>query len=151
MAGESSSSMRWLETCGPLISRRSRQKLTAHFEHAGFSRVHHLANGDLILCGPVERDSESDDPEEGRFDGVLWVGDIEYEHGAPILVRRRRVLERRDVSRLSVLEAPGFRPPAEDELLFTAFNYRGGEVMGVHLATGYYSNLPPREFLERIG
>ena len=74
MASESSSSMRWPETCGPTSSARSRsRKLTAHFEHAGFSRVHHLSNGDLILCGPVERDSESDDPEEGRFDGVLWV------------------------------------------------------------------------------
>ena len=174
------------------VETRSLEKLTAHFEHAGFSRVHHLSNGDLILCGPVERDSESKDPEEGRFDGVLWilrrpfdgvpvpldepcwegiaaarhrllvgwarssidyttwgflwqalfgpselwVGDIEYEHGTPALVRRRRVLERRDVSRLSVLEAQGFRPPAEDELLFTAFNYRGGEVMGVHLLSG---------------
>jgi Tol biopolymer transport system component len=35
-----------------------------------------------------------------------------------------------------VLEAQDFRPPAEDELLFTAFNYRGGEVMGVQLETG---------------
>jgi hypothetical protein len=174
------------------LGTKALEKLTAHFEHAGFSRVHHLSNGDLILCGPVERDSESDDPEEGRFDGVLWIlrrpfdavpvpldeacwegiaaarhrlrvgwarssidyttwgflwqalfgpselwiGDIEYNHGTPTLVRRRRVLERRDVSRLSVLEAQGFRPPAEDELLFTAFNYRGGEVMGVHLESG---------------
>ena len=35
-----------------------------------------------------------------------------------------------------MLEAQDFRPPAEDELLFTAFNHRGGEVMGVHLETG---------------
>jgi len=174
------------------LGTKSLQKLTAHFEHAGFSRVHHLSNGDLILCGPVERESESDDPEEGRFDGVLWVlprpfdgvpvplgepcwegiaaarhrlriawarssidytawdfalqalfgpselwiGDLEYEDGTPILVNRRRVLERRDLSRLCVLEAQDFRPPAEDELLFTAFNYRGGEVMGVQLETG---------------
>ncbi len=148
------------------LETKSLKKLTAHFEHAGFSRVHHLANGDLILCGPVERDSESDDPEEGRFDGVLWVlrspfdgmpvpldepcwegvaaarhrlrvawarssidytsrgfiwqalfgsselwvGDLEYEHGIPTLVRRRRVLERRDLSRFSVLEAQDSRP-----------------------------------------
>jgi hypothetical protein len=174
------------------LGTKSLEKVTAHFEHAGFSRVHHLSNGDLIVCGPVERDIESDDPEEGRFDGVLWVlrrpfdgvpvpldepcwegiaaarhrlrvawarssidttapgfvwqalfgpselwiGDIEYELGTPTLVNRRRVLERRDISRLSVLEAQDFRPPAEDELLFTAFNHRGGEVMGVHLETG---------------
>ncbi len=178
------------------LATKSLRKLTAHFEHAGFSRVHPLSNGDLILCGPVERDSESDDPEEGRFDGILWilprpfdgvpvsldepcwegiatarhrlrvawarssidytswgvvwqalfgpselwVGDIEYEHGTPTLVERRRVLERRDISRLSVLEAQDFRPPSEDELLFTAFNYRGGEVMGVHLETGEVRN-----------
>jgi Tol biopolymer transport system component len=66
----------------------------------------------------------------------LWVGDIEYEQGAPRLVRRRRLLERSDVAHLSVLEAQDFRPPAEDELLFTAFNHRGTEVMGVHLETG---------------
>jgi hypothetical protein len=174
------------------LESRSLQKLTAHFEHAGFSRVHHLANGDLILCGPIERDPGSDDPEEGRFDGVLWIlrrpfdgppvplgepcwegiaaarlrlriawvrsdidyttwrivfqalfgpseiwiGDIEYEQGTPRLVRRRRVLERGDVARLAVLEVADFRPPAEDELLFTAFNHRGGEVMGVDLETG---------------
>ena len=174
------------------LGTKSLQNLTAHFEHAGFSRVHHLSNGDLILCGPVERDSGSDDPEEGRFDGVLWVlrrpfdgvpvpldepcwegiaaarhrlriawarssidytawdfvlqavfgaselwiGELEYEHGSPTLVKRRRVLERHDVSRLSVLEAQDFRPPAEDELLFTAFNHRGGEVMGVDVETG---------------
>jgi hypothetical protein len=178
------------------LGTKSLQKLTAHFEHAGFSRVHHLSNGDLVLCGPVERDSGSDDPEEGRFDGVLWVlrrpfdgvpvplgepcwegiaaardrlrvawarssidytspgfvfqalfgpselwiGDVEYELGPPTLVNRRRVLERRDVSRLSVLEPQDFRPPAEAELLFTAFNHRGGEVMGVHLETGAIRN-----------
>lgn len=174
------------------LGTKSLKRLTAHFAHAGFSRVHHLSNGDLILCGPVARDSESDDPEEGRFDGVLWIlrrpfdgvpvplgepcwegiaaarhrlrvawarssidyttwgvvfqalfgpselwiGDVDYEQGTPSLVRRRRLLERSDVARLSVLEAQDFRPPAEDELLFTAFNYRGGEVMGVHLETG---------------
>jgi hypothetical protein len=183
------------------LGTKSRRKLTAHFEHAGFSRVNHLSNGDLILCGPVERDSESDDPEEGRFDGVLWIlrrpfdgapvpldepcwegiaaarhrlrvawarssidytawgflfqalfgtselwiGDVEYEHGRPALVRRRQLLERRDLSRLSVLEVQDFRPPLEDELLFTAFNHRGGEVLGVHLETGViraYSQSP---------
>ncbi len=174
------------------LGTKALRNLTAHFEHAGFSRVHHLSNGDLILCGPVERDRASDDPEEGRFDGVLWVlrrpfdgvpvpldepcwegiaaarhrlriawarssidytswdivlqalfgaselwiGELEYQQGTPALVNRRRVLERHDVARLSVLEAQDFRPPAEDELLFTAFNHRGGEVMGVHLETG---------------
>lgn len=148
------------------LDTKSLQELPAHFEHAGFSRVHHLTNGDLILCGPVERNAESDDPEEGRFDGVLWVlrrpfdrrlvpldepcwegiaaarhrlriawarsnidyttwrvvfealfgpselwiGDVEYERGTPRLVRRRPLLERSDVARLSVLEVQDFRP-----------------------------------------
>ena len=40
------------------LGTKSLQKLTAHFEHAGFSRVHHLSNGDLILCGPGQRATE---------------------------------------------------------------------------------------------
>ncbi len=39
------------------------QKVTAHFEHAGFSRVRHLSNGDLIVCGPVGRGSAQGAPE----------------------------------------------------------------------------------------
>jgi hypothetical protein len=178
------------------LATGSSRNLTGHFEHAGFSRARHLANGDLVLCGPAERDVASSDPEEGRFDGVLWVlrrpfdgapaplgepcwegiaaahhdtriawvrsridygawdflwqalfgvseiwvGEIRYEDGVPKLVDRRRVLARDAISRFCVLEVQDFRPPAEDELLFTAFNHRGGEVMGVHLATGEVHN-----------
>jgi len=178
------------------LATGSSRNLTEHFEHAGFSRARRLANGDLVLCGPAERDVASSDPEEGRFDGVLWVlrrpfdgvpvplgepcwegiaaarhgsriawvsssidytawdfvlqalfgaselwvGEIRYEDGTPKLVERRRVLERDDISRFCVLEVQDFRPPTEDELLFTAFNHRGGEVMGVHLETGEIRN-----------
>jgi hypothetical protein len=66
----------------------------------------------------------------------IWVGEIRYEDGTPKLVERRRVLARNAISRLCVLEVQDFRPPAEDEVLFTAFNHRGGEVMGVDLRTG---------------
>jgi hypothetical protein len=178
------------------LSTKSPRNLTQHFEHAGFSRARHLSSGDLVLCGPVERDLASSDPEEGRFDGILWilrrpfdgepvplgepcwegiaaarqgnriawvhsnvdytswdllwealfgpselwVGEIRYEGDTPKLVGRKRVVTRDEISRLSLLEVQDFRPPAEDEILFTAFNHKGGEVMGVHLETGEIRN-----------
>jgi hypothetical protein len=178
------------------LPTESLRNLTEHFEHAGFSRARHLSNGDLILCGPVERDVASGDPEEGRFDGILWIlrrpfdsepvpldepcwegiaaarqgnriawvhskvdytswdfvweglfgpselwtGGIRYEGDTPKLVDRTRVVARDEISRFSLLEVQDFRPPAEDEILFTAFNYQGGEVMGVHLETGDIRN-----------
>jgi hypothetical protein len=178
------------------LASKGLEKLTGHFEHAGFSRAHYLSNGDLVLCGPAERQADNDDPEAGRFDGVLWVlprpfdraaiplqascweglavarnrprigwvrssidynkldiviqallgdselwvGDIAYRGGIPALVNRERVINRWDVSVAALLETQSFRPPSEEELIFTAFAHRGGEVMGVHLETGEIRN-----------
>jgi hypothetical protein len=70
----------------------------------------------------------------------IWTGEIESADGPPRLVRRRRLLRSGDVSRFAFLETQNFRPPRDDELLFTAYGYRGGEVMGVHLKTGELRN-----------
>ena len=41
---------------------------------------------------------------------------------------------------LAFLETQDFRPPDEQELLFTAYAYKGGEVMGVDLVSGALTN-----------
>jgi hypothetical protein len=50
------------------------RQLTGGFEHRGFSRAAHLANGDLLLCGPTSGpEPTSERPEAGRFTGVMSV------------------------------------------------------------------------------
>jgi hypothetical protein len=66
----------------------------------------------------------------------IWTGRIELDRGRARLVDRRKRVERRDFMYLALLEAQDFRPPDERELLFTAYAYKGGEVMGVDLDSG---------------
>jgi hypothetical protein len=44
--------------------------LTTHFEHRGFTRARYLASGDLLLCGPGETPSDTQD--SGRWATELW-------------------------------------------------------------------------------
>lgn len=53
-----------------LASRKTRE-LTKPFATAGFLRAQYLPSGDVLLCGPVERDPAIED--DGRFRGELWV------------------------------------------------------------------------------
>jgi hypothetical protein len=162
-------------------------RLTAHFEHNGFTRARYLASGDLLLCGPGEGSNEAgstgrwktelwflprsgDHPaqrlEEPCFEGPavsrrsmqiawtrsdypdevvfgrseIWTGRIEVEGGAARLVDRRKRVQRADFLYLAFLETQDFRPPDERELLFTAYAYKGGEVMGVDLESGELTN-----------
>lgn len=83
----------------------------------------------------------SDYPERILFgESAIWMGEIEYLGGVPRLVRRRKLLSGGDVSLAAFLETQNFRPPDDEELLFTAYGYRGGEVMGLHLVTGEVRN-----------
>jgi hypothetical protein len=50
----------------------ARRNLTDHVRTPGFTRAHFLPNGGIVLCGPRTAPAP-DDPEPGRFDGVLWV------------------------------------------------------------------------------
>jgi hypothetical protein len=70
----------------------------------------------------------------------IWTGEIRYQDGAPQLVDRRKVLDRSAFYYLGFLESQDFRPPDERELLFTAYAWRGGEVMGLDLETGEVRN-----------
>jgi WD40-like Beta Propeller Repeat len=70
----------------------------------------------------------------------IWTGEISYEGGRPQLVNREKRLDRSAFHYLAFLETQDFRPPDERELLFTAYAWRGGEVMGVDLETGELRN-----------
>ena len=70
----------------------------------------------------------------------IWVGEIALDGASPRLVNRRKVLDRSDFFYLAFLETQDLRPPDEREFIFTAYAYRGGEVMGVDLETGALSN-----------
>jgi hypothetical protein len=70
----------------------------------------------------------------------IWTGEIAIENGAPRLVNRKKLLDRSDFHYLAFLETQDFRPPDERELLFTAYAWRGGEVMGVDVQTGAITN-----------
>ncbi len=161
--------------------------LTAHFEHAGFTRARYLANSDLLLCGPEAGAADHEDG--GRWHSVLWYlpakGNQTAQHlgepchegpavarnsmriawnvsdfpdkvvfgrseiwmatlalinGKAELTERRKVVDRSDFYYLAFLEAQDFRPPHENELLFSAYAWRGGEVMGINLDSGEVSN-----------
>lgn len=47
--------------------------LTGRFTNFGYLRAHHLASGDILLCGPDQAVGDPHAPEAGRFDGKLFV------------------------------------------------------------------------------
>lgn len=85
--------------------------------------------------------TRSDYPEQVVFArSEIWTGRIELEGGEARLVDRRKRVDRSDFAYLAFLETQDFRPPDERELLFTAYAFKGGEVMGVDLETGELTN-----------
>jgi hypothetical protein len=83
----------------------------------------------------------------------IWTGQIRFIGGRAALVNVVKRADRTAVSALAVLEGQAFRPRAENELIFTAYAYQGGEVMGLDLATGAvrnYSNSPVYEEVEGL-
>jgi hypothetical protein len=83
----------------------------------------------------------------------IWTGQIRFVGGRAALVNVAKRADRTAVSPIAVLEAQGFRPRGEGELIFTAYAHQGGEVMGLDLATGAvrnYSNSPVYEEVEGL-
>ena len=61
----------------------------------------------------------------------IWTGEIRYLGGRATLVERRACAgPNRRGSPIAVLEVQDFRPRGERELIFTAYAYQGGEVIG---------------------
>jgi len=83
----------------------------------------------------------------------VWTGELRFLRGQAVLLDVARAVDRTAVSPIAVLEAQGFRPRAEREIVFTAYAHQGGEVMGVDLASGVvsnYSNSPLYEEAEGV-
>lgn len=77
--------------------------------------------------------------------GAFWAADIVYEDGKPKLAGKKKVLDKNDLPFECNLETQNFRPPDEEELIFSAYDYQGTEVCGLNLKTGKvvnYSNAP---------
>ncbi len=75
-------------------------------------------------------------------DGVSRIreADITYDNGTPRLANERLVLDSRDLPFRCGLETQNFRPPAERELVFSAYDYQGTEVCGIDLVTKHVTN-----------
>jgi hypothetical protein len=77
--------------------------------------------------------------------GAIYQADIIYEAGIPKLVQKTKILDKRDLPFEANIETQNFRPPDEKEIIFSAYEYQGTEVMGVNVETGKvvnYSNAP---------
>lgn len=76
---------------------------------------------------------------------AFYMGEIVYEGGKPRLSGRKKILDAKDLPFRCGLETQNFRPPDENELIFSAYGYQGTEVMGLDLRSGKvtnYSNAP---------
>jgi hypothetical protein len=70
----------------------------------------------------------------------IYVGDIVTEAGTYQIVGKRLILDSAKLDFKCYLETQNFRPPEEKEIIFSAYDYQGGEVMGVNIETGEIRN-----------
>jgi hypothetical protein len=102
-------------------------------------------------------DIDYTDPDLARrvINGIteIWTGEIRDLDGRPVIADVRKVLDRDAFGSLAVFEVQGFRPPADDELILTAYAYQAGEVIGLDTTTGElrnYSNSTAYEEAEGV-
>ena len=180
------------------LETREVKPLTHHYYHEGYVRALYLSNGDILLSGARNFDSENPVPSRKR-DAELWVlgkdgekpphalgeicyegpavsrknlkiawswrgdqpdavdymAEIRYKDGIPELIQKREILTKEKLPGILDIETQNFRPPDEDELLFSAYSkeYQVCEVMGLHLETGEIRNysISPDEYDEPEG
>lgn len=72
--------------------------------------------------------------------GAFRAADIVYEDGRPKLANKTKLLDKKDLPFECNLETQNFRPPDENELIFSAYDYQGTEVCGLNLKTGEVIN-----------
>lgn len=85
--------------------------------------------------------TRSDYPDKILFArSEIWIGRIDVNDGTASIADKRMLVDRRDFMYLAFVETQDFRPPDETELLFTAYAYKGGEVMGVNIESGELIN-----------
>lgn len=166
--------------------------LTHHYYHEGYTRALYLANGDILLSGAREFDTNDPQASRSEKNAELWIlnknlsgppiplgekcsegpavsrkhmriawtqrnafylADIVYKDSKPKLVNRKKILDGQDLPFECGLETQNFRPPEEKELIFSAYNYQGTEVMGLDIETGKVTNysLAPNQYDEPEG
>ncbi|MHC4483381.1 MAG: TolB-like translocation protein [Planctomycetota bacterium] len=75
----------------------------------------------------------------------FYMADIVYEDGVPKLVNNKMIMDKKGLPFKCGIETQNFRPPDENELIFSAYGYQGSEVAGLDIETGKvvnYSNAP---------
>jgi len=105
----------------------------------------------LRIAWTIDHENYPDRLPEGV--SQIWLADIQYHDGVPRLINKKMVLDNRDLPFRADLETQNFRPPDETELIFSAYGYRGTEVMGIDLRSGEvidYSDNPGYEEPEGI-
>jgi hypothetical protein len=70
----------------------------------------------------------------------IYLADIVYEKDTPQIKDKRLIMDAEKLDFKCYPETQNFRPPQEQEIIFSAYEYRGGEVMGVHIESGEVIN-----------
>jgi hypothetical protein len=89
----------------------------------------------MRIAWVVNHDNYPEQIEEGE--SQMWLADFGNEDGIWFLEGKRLILDSQDVPFALDMEAQNFRPPAEKEIIFSAYALWGGEVMGVNIETGH--------------
>ena len=92
----------------------------------------------MRIARRIDYEDYPDRLEEGTCQ--LWMADIQYREGNPELVNSKLILDTRDLPFTCYPEPQNFRPPLERELIFSAYEYQGTEVMGLNLESGEIIN-----------
>lgn len=71
---------------------------------------------------------------------AIQMAEISYAGNTPSIRNKRVILDGDDLEFEAYLETQNFRPPDEKEIIFSAYEYRGTEVMGVDIETGKLTN-----------
>ncbi len=84
---------------------------------------------------------------------AFYQADVVDRDGKPSLANKKMILNAKDLPFKTGLETQNFRPPNEQELIFSAYGYQGTEVMGLNLQTGEVVNYSqaPQQYDEPEG
>jgi len=85
--------------------------------------------------------------------GEFYSADVVYQDDKPMLAKKKKVLAKKDLPFQCDIETQNLRPPAERELIFSAYGYQGTEVCGLDLRTGKIVNysMAPDQYDEPEG
>lgn len=71
---------------------------------------------------------------------AIYLAGINYNGGEPSIQDKKLILDADDLDFEAYLETQNFRPPDEKEIIFSTYEYRGTEVMGVNIESGEITN-----------